>query len=198
MLVNDFNINNFFNQFPNLETEKYVIRELRLSDASSYFDIFANPDVNQYLSEEDVPGSIEEAEKEIRYWGSLFHRRSSIFWGIADKINDELIGTIGFNSWSFSSCRAEISYDLNSMHWRRGIMNSVLSKILKFSFSEMNLHRIEARTMLHNEASQGLLLKNGFQKEGIERGYRKVRGEFIDVTLFSLTAPDWVNIAKAF
>ena len=192
MPTHHVDINDFFQNFPNLEAGPYLIRELRISDAEQYYNIFADPNVAQYLSEEDVPGSIEEAEKEIRYWSSLFHRRSSIFWGIAHRDTDELIGTIGFNNWSIASSRAEISYDLNSKYWRRGIMNAVLSRILEFSYLEMGLYRIEARTMLHNAASSGLLLKNKFQKEGIERGYRKVRGQFIDVTLFGLTAPDWM------
>jgi ribosomal-protein-alanine N-acetyltransferase len=55
----------------------------------------------------------------------------------------------------------------------------------------MNLHRIEARTMLHNVASIHLLKKIGFKQEGVLRGYRIIRGEPTDVTIFSLIKEDF-------
>jgi [ribosomal protein S5]-alanine N-acetyltransferase len=188
-----FNHSAFFSKFPNLEVDGFSIRDIRISDAGAYYDLFADPNVAKFLSDEDIPNSVEAAEQEIKFWGSLFYRRSSIFWAIADKKSDKLIGTIGFNSWSFTSHRAEICYDLRSDYWRRGIMSAVLSKVLDFAFVKMSLNRIEARTMIHNEASIGILLKKKFKQEGVERGYRKVRGEFIDVTLFSLLASDWLG-----
>jgi ribosomal-protein-alanine N-acetyltransferase len=57
----------------------------------------------------------------------------------------------------------------------------------------MNLYRIEARTMLDNIASQKLLEKVGFKKEGILRGYRIIRGEPIDVVLYSITRNDYAT-----
>lgn len=176
----------FFSTFPTFDLDSIVIRELRVDDKQEYFNLMTDPKVNQFLSHEDVPHSIDAAVSDLRFWRSLFELGQSIFWAIANKEDDKLIGTIGFNTWSFDSRRAEISYDLSSLYWRRGIMSLALTTILSFAFSEMMLNRIEAKTMLHNTPSIHILEKFGFQREGVLKQYRVIRGQFIDVSLYSL------------
>ena len=181
-----FNYSSFFSKFPVLDLGDLVLRDLLLEDAKCYYEVLSDPNVGQFLSDEDVPNSVDKALEEVKFWGSLFFKKQSVFWAIAERDSNRLIGTIGFNSWNFNSHRAEISYDLASTHWRRGIMTKVLSAVLDFAYYKMCLNRIEAKTMTHNLASAGLLLKTGFQKEGVLKSYRKVRGAFIDVDLYSL------------
>lgn len=162
-----------------------------LSDKNEYFAMMADPEVTKYLSDEDVPTSVNAAEDEIKFWGGLFYRRQSIFWAITDAQSDKLIGTIGFNNWNFQNKRAEISYDLIKSHWGKGIMTKVLSNIKLFAFNDMGVHRIEGRTMVDNVASQKLLNKTGFKLEGIQKGYRIIRGEPTDIALYGITKNEY-------
>ncbi|WP_039456441.1 GNAT family N-acetyltransferase [Candidatus Jidaibacter acanthamoebae] len=188
-----FNYHRFFNKFPVIELGTIKLRDLMLSDKERYFKMMSEPEVIKYLSDEDVPNSLEQTEQEIKFWGGLFYRKQSVFWTISDTSTDEFLGTIGFNTWNFSNRRAEISYDLMKEYWNRGIMTKALTNAIIFGFKNMNLHRIEARTMLGNIPSQRLLEKVGFKREGTMRGYRIIRGEPIDVYIYSITANDFAG-----
>ncbi len=161
-----------------------------LSDKHDYYEMMSDPEVVKFLSDEDVPTSVSAAEDEIKFWGGLFYRKQSVFWAVADANTNQMIGTVGYNSWNIHNCRAEISYDLKRQYWRKGIMSKVVTNAIIFGFSQMGLNRIEARTMIGNDASQGLLNKIGFKKEGIQRNYRVIRNEPIDVCLYSITKND--------
>jgi ribosomal-protein-alanine N-acetyltransferase len=193
-MASSFESSKFFANFPVLNCGVVTLRQLLLSDSESYFNLLAAPEVNQYLSDEDIPQNILQAADEIRFWAGLFEKKQSIFWAITTSREDKLIGTIGFNSFNIPNRRAEISYELSHHYWRRGIMSNVLEKVLRFAFSEMNLNRIEAKTMLDNIPSQKLLDKVGFLKEGTAREYRIIRGAPVDVALYSLLAKDFYCI----
>jgi ribosomal-protein-alanine N-acetyltransferase len=181
----------FFSRFPVIELGEVRLRDLMLSDREGYFKMMSDPEGTQYISDEDVPKSLEDTDDEIKYWGGLFYRKQSIFWAIADSKTDEFMGTIGFNNWNFHNQRAEVSYDLMREHWRKGIMTKVLRNIMIFGFKNMNLYRVEARTMLDNQASKGLLEKVGFKQEGVQRAYRIIRGHPADITLYGLIKKDY-------
>lgn len=188
-----FNAQSFYSKFPTINLGEIVLRDLMLADKTNYFEMMSNPEVAQYQSEEEIPTTLNEAEDEIKFWGSLFYRKQSVFWAIADTQTNQLMGTIGFNNWNISSRRAEISYDLRSKYWRKGIMTKVLTNVLIFAFTRMNIYRVEARTTLNNTPSQNLLEKIGFKKEGMQRGYRVIRGEPTDINLYAIIKPDFAG-----
>jgi ribosomal-protein-alanine N-acetyltransferase len=63
--------------------------------------------------------------------------------------------------------------------------------ILDFGFTEFGLNRIEAVTMLDNQASIGLLQSLGFQQDGIMREMEFFKDAFHDMRLFSLLRKDF-------
>ena len=192
--MSEVNLAKFFSRFPKMDLGDIRLRDLMLGDKNEYLEMMSHPDVIKFLSDEDVPTNLEQTEEEIKFWGGLFYRRQSVFWAVADAASDKFIGTVGYNSWNMNNRRAEISYDLTPAQWRKGIMTRALRNALMFGFKEMDLYRIEARTMLGNEPSQGLLKKVGFKQEGVQRGYRVIRGEPVDIALFSLIRPDFIII----
>jgi [ribosomal protein S5]-alanine N-acetyltransferase len=76
-------------------------------------------------------------------------------------------------------------------YWNKGIMTRCLNNVLVFGFKNMELNRIEARTMVDNYASQRLLEKTGFKKEGVQRGYRIIRGKSTDVILYGIVKDEY-------
>ena len=54
------------------------------------------------------------------------------------------------------------------------------------AFDEMNLHRVEAACLPHNEASKGVLRKCGFRYEGLAQRYLKINGKWRDHMQFAL------------
>lgn len=186
-------LHKFFSKFPVVDLGDIKLRDLMLSDKEGYLEMMLDPEGVQYLSDEDLPKTLDEAADEIKYWGGLFYRKQSVFWAIADSKTDEFMGTIGFNNWNFYNGRAEISYDLLKKHWGKGIMTKALSNALIVAFKSMQLYRVEARTMQGNKASHRLLEKTGFKLEGVQRGYRFIREKREDIMLFGLVKPDFAG-----
>ena len=70
-------------------------------------------------------------------------------------------------------------------------MTEAVHGACSFAFDHLSLHRIEAATLPHNEASQGVLLRCGFEEEGLARRYLKINGRWQDHRLFALLREDF-------
>lgn len=177
---------NIFKKFPILEINEFVLRQIRTSDTIELINYLNDKDVNKYIPEESIPRTIEDAESEVKYMKEMFRCGYSIYWVIAKKSDDKIIGSCGFNYWNQSHKRAEISYDLGKEFWSKGIMSGTIKRILQFGFEEMQLNRIEATTTPCNLSSLKLLKKNGFEKEGVLRQHKILNGKFYDAVMLSL------------
>ena len=182
---------NFFEEFPNIELNNgYYLREQTINDYQDFFEYFSDPETSKYILS-TIPKTLDEAKQEIQYWINLYQRRMSIYWAIADKNTDKMIGAIGFNDWNRYNNRAEISYDLNRIYWKKGIMSVAMEKILEFGFNKIGINRIQASTLTENKASWKLLKKFKFKHEGSLKQYRFHNNRFYDIQMYALTKDDY-------
>lgn len=181
-------VNDIFSQFPQLETQNLILREIQLSDAENVFRIFADPDVTKYQDVENLT-SLNQIKFLIERRAERFKNRQSIRWGIALKETNIIIGSCGYTQKQLNS--AEVGYELAKPYWRKGIMTEALIAIINFGFQNMDLNRIEALVMLDNIASINLLKKMGFIEEGLLREYGFWKGGFHDLKIFSLLKSDY-------
>jgi len=174
--------------FPTLSvTDTYVLRELKDADSEPYYAYYQDPEVGHYILATD-PRTPAEARAEILYCRNLFRGKRGFYWALANKESDEMIGAVGLYTNNFHH-RAEICYDLNRDYWRQGIMSAAIQATLAYCFRVANMERIEAVTMLENEASQNILIKSGFEYEGILKSYRYYEGRFYDVHMYGMNRP---------
>lgn len=176
-------LNPVFANFPEIETDRLLLRELLPEDAPAIYRVFADPLVTRYYDLETYE-NVRQAEELIDFFDESFELERAIRWGIERKSDGALMGTCGF-VW-LRVHRGEIGYELHSSFWRQGYMSEAIDAILDFGFSELGLNRIEAVTMLENEASIGLLRSLGFQQDGIMREMEFFKDAFHDMRLFSL------------
>ena len=85
---------------------------------------------------------------------------------------------------------ASIGYWIGASYVRRGHMTDGLKAALPFAFGTLGLHRLEAACLPHNHASQRVLEKVGFKREGQARRYLKINGAWQDHDLFALLQDD--------
>ena len=171
--------------FPVLETERLILRELIKEDAKGIFACFSNDKVTRYYGQEPLE-RIEQAESLVDFFSKNYHEKRGIRWGIERKESKGIIGTIGFNAWSPKHKRAEIGYELHPEHWRKSYMIEAAAKVLSYGFEDMGLTRIGAVVFIENDASNHLLTKLGFQKEGILKQYMYQNGIAHDTYVYSL------------
>ncbi|MFJ3956403.1 GNAT family N-acetyltransferase [Arthrobacter sp. NPDC090010] len=84
---------------------------------------------------------------------------------------------------------ASLGYWVAADRVGRGLATRAVSAAVEHGFQRLQLHRLEAGTLLHNEASQRVLRKNGFTEFGLAPGYLKIQGQWQDHRLFQLLAP---------
>lgn len=171
--------------FPTLETDRLRLREIAMDDVDSLFACFSNERVTRFYGQETLD-SIEQAEAFVDFFANSYKEKRGIRWGIEVKEHPGIIGTIGFNAWSPKHKRAEIGYEIQPEHWRKGYTFEAVSKAIQYGFNEMGLTRIGAVVFIHNEASNQLLTKAGFQREGILRQYMYQNGEAHDTYVYSI------------
>ena len=81
---------------------------------------------------------------------------------------------------------SELGYYLGKEFCSRGIMTEAVRQILSLSFNRLDIIRISAYTFAENIASQRVLEKNGFIKEGIARNSFFKNNQIHDEFLFSI------------
>jgi ribosomal-protein-alanine N-acetyltransferase len=75
----------------------------------------------------------------------------------------------------------------------QGCMSRAVAAILPFVFDDLRLHRVEAACLPQNIASQRVLQRNGFQREGLARRYLRIDGAWRDHELFAVVLEDFVG-----
>lgn len=177
--------------FPILETERIRLREIQKEDAFRIFSYFSSDEVTRYYGQDSFH-KIEDAEKLIDLFHDNYSEKRGIRWGIECKKTNELIGTIGFHLWSPRHKRAEIGYDLHPDNWGYGYAQEAVTEILSYGFNVMDLTRIGAVVFLENDASNKLLLKLGFEREGILKSYMYQDGVAYDTYIYSLIRKNYL------
>jgi ribosomal-protein-alanine N-acetyltransferase len=101
----------------------------------------------------------------------------------------EPVGVIGLSNVVRGPMQSAIvSYWMDERHTRRGLASAALGEVVGFAFGELDLHRLEAGTLVANIASQRVLEKNGFRRYGLAQRYLLIGGEWRDHVLFERIA----------
>ena len=175
--------------FPTIKTKRLLLNEISQNDKEAVYELFADAEVVKYY-DLDAFNDIEQAVKIIETFKARFIDSVGIRWAIRHPDNLRLLGTCGFNSYSFGRV-ASIGYDLATTYWGKGYATEVIGAMTRLAFNgglPVKVNRIEALTIPGNIASERALEKNGFIYEGLlrEKGYWKDR--YHDMKIFSLLA----------
>lgn len=103
-----------------------------------------------------------------------------------------IIGTINFRNFIRGSAQfCNLGYSLAEAEQGKGYMVEALQAAIQYVFQELNLHRIMANYMPHNQRSGNVLKRLGFVVEGYARDYLLINGQWQDHILTSLTNPNY-------
>jgi ribosomal-protein-alanine N-acetyltransferase len=187
-----------FRKFPEIRTERLVLRQPTMRDARWYFEFFSKPE-NVWGGGQPGPKDMEAARAELRkYMVDLYRKRLGFRWIITMKGDGRPIGSLGYYKWSPSAgYQAEMGYDLAKEHWGKGIMTEAMNAVIDFGFERMKLNRIEAYVMPRNRRSAKMVRNLGFRREGLlrERLFDEF-GNYADDILFSMLRSDWEKLRR--
>ena len=84
---------------------------------------------------------------------------------------------------------AEIGYLLLREYWSRGIMTEAVRRMCALAFAELDIIRITGLVYAPNAASQRVLEKSGFTREGTQKNAVCKDGRVYDLCLFGMLRP---------
>lgn len=110
---------------------------------------------------------------------------------IFDERTETLIGglTLGLVRRGVAQA-CTLGYWMGQRHAGKGHMSEAVRGALRFAFSELALHRVEAACLPNNEPSRRLLERVGFQQEGLARAYLRINGSWTDHLLYAALSSD--------
>ncbi len=101
-------------------------------------------------------------------------------------------GVISLHTINIKNHTAEVGYWMEKAMRGKGIATTAVSMITDYGFTTIGFRRIEGLADFDNEASQKVLMKAGFEKEGILRNkVTREDGRQIDMALFATTNNAW-------
>lgn len=173
-----------------LQTKRLKLRDFEESDTKELVDIISNINITKFLAvvphpydKEDAKGFIDKCQKRADK-----DPRPGYNFAIENKGTEELLGSISIGKKKKDNEVGIMGYWLGEEHWRKGYMSEAMKKLLEFAFEELEMRRVQAEVYTKNTASQKLLEKFDFKKEGVRRQGQKVKatGKVHDVIMYGL------------
>lgn len=175
-----------FFPFPQLVTERLILRRVREEDLDEIFILRSDPVTNRN-SLRPLITKKEEAMEFIQKIEGLLNKNEGISWMICERErSDIVIGTIGLWRLIKEHYRGEIGYMLKHEFHGRGIMSEAMQAVILYGFNQLKLHSIEARISPGNKPSIAVVERNNFVKEGYFKEDFFANGQFYDSNLYSL------------
>ena len=184
------NLLRIFAHMPELETERLLLRAMRVSDAPDMFEYAKNPDVTEYLLWRPHT-DVGYTRSYLEYLGGRYRIGGCYEWAVVHKGERRMIGSCGFARIDTAHNCAELGYVLNPAYHGQGLMHEAATRVLRFGFRVLGLHRIEARYMLGNEASRHVMERLGMQFEGVKRQSMLVKGAYRDIATCAILANEF-------
>ena len=169
----------------------FYLSPIREGDQSAYLEHFADKDTVDRLLLIPFPYTAEDAESWVRARVDATRTQSLESHFAVRRPDDLLVGGVGLMLNSPRAAhRAEIGYWLAQDYRNRGLIAIAVEAVAQYGFERLNLTRIEAMAFVGNPASQRVLEKAGFTREGVLRGYHRKHGLPIDVSMYARLAPE--------
>lgn len=184
---------------PVLSAGDVVLREVRMSDASSLQSLLTTPEMTRYISQ--PPSSVEGFERFIAASQRMRAAGEGACFAITLKGYDTAIGI--FQVRQIVPCEdeakqfggtvdtAEWGFALGSPFWGVGIFEQGAALIIQFAFEQIRVNRLEARCAAKNGRGNKALRKVGAVAEGILRKAFIVNDEWLDQVLYAIVVQDW-------
>lgn len=180
-------IEDVFNNFPKIETNRFRLREIGAEDNKEIFDIYSNSETLRYQNMEHMK-ELHEAEDYVNFISNGYQNKVFIRWGITEKRNNQAIGLIALHHIEMENRKVSIGYILNERFWKQGVMTETVASVIDYIFNGFNINRIEAEIHPENIPSIRLCEKLGFKKEGLKEEciFNNSKNKFEDRLIYGI------------
>lgn len=138
-----------------MNTERCQLRLFSETDKQHVKRLYKSEQVRKFLG-----GTVDDETFE-KGFDSMFHSHiRSSYWTVFLKESQDFIGIVFLDTYH-DGVKTEVGYQFLPEFWGRGYAREVVTHMIEYGFSELNLDEIVAETQTRNTSSCRLLQKVG-------------------------------------
>lgn len=180
-----------------IETNRLILRPFTLEDVPAMYRNWASDsEVTKFLTWPTHPNT-EITSKVVQSWISEYVKDDYYQWCIEWKATHEAIGSISIVHMNDVTGAVEVGYCIGRQYWNLGITSEALFAIVRLFFDEISANRIEARHDTNNPSSGKVMMKCGFEFEGVHRKADKNNTGICDIAYYGILADDYRKSKQA-
>ena len=177
-----------------LQTARLTLRPYALSDIAALVPLIGAREVAATTLRIPHPYTEDYAREFIAGSQADLASGNGLRLGIIIHETGALCGGIGLRI-DADHCRAELGYWIGIPYWGNGYATEAAIAVVRYGFETLKLHRIFASHTTNNPASGRILQKIGMQYEGCMRSHILKWGEFLDLEMYGMLAPNANSIS---
>jgi [ribosomal protein S5]-alanine N-acetyltransferase len=170
--------------FPELYTERLLLRRFTESDANVMYAMRSHEAVMQYMDMRKTE-TYAEAKAKLEEMNADIDSNIGITWCISLLDHNDMIGYVSIWRIDAANYRGEVGYAISPNFWGKGFASEALAEVVKFGFSQLHLHSLEAIINPNNNSSAKVLEKQGFVREAHFKENYFFDGKFLDSVVYS-------------
>jgi ribosomal-protein-alanine N-acetyltransferase len=170
--------------FPEIETERLLLRMYRADDAEAMHRIWTDPDVIRYIDPTFKP-TIEETREIVGRMVQRWRERKAGQWVVCLKDDEKVIGYCGFKPLNGVGPETEILYGLLKEYWNKGYSTELTRACLRYVFENTDLDYIVAVAFPENTGSWRVMEKAGMKFEKTTQFFDR------DMVLYSISKEEF-------
>jgi len=165
-----------------IKGKRIILRRPKLRDAYEIYNVCKHRYLSKWIPQIPFPYKIKDAIWFIlKSVINLKKKKEYVF--VIEK-NKILIGMITLHAKHDNIF--ELGYWLNKKYWGQGLTTEAAKLMIKEAFKKLKAHKVYAKFLEGNKASEKVMLKLGMKKEGTLREHVKIGNKYLDTTYYSI------------
>ena len=129
------------------------------------------------------------------YQNYMRNRANTIRLAVAEDETDDIIGLVSLTGIDYISRKGEFHIMIGHEENKgKGIGTYATREMLKHSFLNLNLNRVELSVLDQNIRAKHVYEKCGFQYEGKKREAAYKNGEYVDICMYSILKKEFPDV----
>jgi ribosomal-protein-serine acetyltransferase len=172
-----------------ITTERFIIRRFARRDTDALCDAVSVslPELSEFLPWAHSGYGRDDAVAYIRDSIGAWREGRAYDFTIRSRTDaSRHLGNISIWHVSRLGRTGEIGYWIRSDETGQGIATEATGALLQSGFTDLGMHKVTLRIARGNRSSERVAEKLGFTREGLLREELKIRGTWVDHTLYSI------------
>ena len=173
------------NEFPKIETTRFVLNQFTNNDVNEIYSIMSQSEVySRFSTNIPFPYQKEDAEFLVSLSQNGLAKNHYVL-AVRLKDTNQIVGCIDL-SVKPQHAKSELGFWIDEKFWNKGFATEVGKTAILFGFQQRNLKRIYATHFEENTASGKVLQKIGMTQEGILRCHTKKNDVYHNHVMYSI------------